>query len=95
MKGSDSIVSSGLSKSYQDVTALKPIDLDVPKHSSFAFPGPNGATGRARPIRRREVGNHGCTGSCGADWRRVLALRSYTHNRPDITGLDSRNRNRR
>ena len=42
MKGSDSIVfrTHGSSKSYKDVTALKPIDLYVPRHSIFAFLGP-------------------------------------------------------
>ena len=37
--------------------------------------GDAAARGGARPIRRGEVGIHGCAGSGGADWRRVLARR--------------------
>lgn len=33
----------GLSKTYQGVEALKPLDLAVPRHSIFGFLGPNGA----------------------------------------------------
>jgi ABC-2 type transport system ATP-binding protein len=33
----------GLSKSYKNVHALKPLDLKVPEKSIFAFLGPNGA----------------------------------------------------
>jgi ABC-2 type transport system ATP-binding protein len=45
MDTSDSMVISthGLSKSYQGVTALKSLDLKVPRHSIFGFLGPNGA----------------------------------------------------
>jgi ABC-2 type transport system ATP-binding protein len=37
------IQTNGLSKSYGDVYALKPIDLIVPKHAILGFLGPNGA----------------------------------------------------
>ena len=33
----------GLTKSYQEVDALKSLDLHVPDKSIFAFLGPNGA----------------------------------------------------
>ena len=39
-----SVISTrGLSKTYGDVTALRPLDLRVPKNSIFGFLGPNGA----------------------------------------------------
>ncbi|HSF80017.1 MAG TPA: ABC transporter ATP-binding protein [Anaerolineales bacterium] len=37
------IDTQGLSKTYKGVTALKSLDLKVPKHSIFGFLGPNGA----------------------------------------------------
>ena len=37
------INTQGLSKSYNGVQALKPLDLQVPKNSIFGFLGPNGA----------------------------------------------------
>jgi len=37
------INTKGLSKSYKNVDALKPLDLKVPEKSIFAFLGPNGA----------------------------------------------------
>jgi len=37
------IETEGLSKSYGDVTALKSLNLKVPKNSIFGFLGPNGA----------------------------------------------------
>jgi len=37
--------------------------------------GVSAVRGRARPIRRCEVGIHGWAGSSGADWRRGLARR--------------------
>jgi len=42
---SDSLVinTTNLSKSYDDVHALKALELKVPKHSIFGFLGPNGA----------------------------------------------------
>ena len=50
MHASDSLVIStyDLSKSYQGVNALQPLDLHVNRHSIFGFLGPNGA-GRAPP----------------------------------------------
>jgi ABC-2 type transport system ATP-binding protein len=45
MRTSETLVISthGLSKSYKGVTALKALDLQVPKNSIFGFLGPNGA----------------------------------------------------
>ncbi|GAB4574165.1 MAG: ABC transporter ATP-binding protein [Anaerolineae bacterium] len=45
MTASDSIViqTSGLSKSFGEVHALKDLNLTVPRHSIFGFLGPNGA----------------------------------------------------
>ncbi len=40
----------GLSKTYKGVTALKSLDLQVPKHSIFGFLGPNGA-GKSTAIK--------------------------------------------
>jgi len=40
----------GLSKSYQDVNALQPLDLHVARHSIFGFLGPNGA-GKSTTIK--------------------------------------------
>ncbi len=37
------ITTNGLSKSFGDVDALKPLDLTVTKHAIFGFLGPNGA----------------------------------------------------
>jgi ABC-2 type transport system ATP-binding protein len=37
------IDTQGLSKTYKQVNALKPLDLRVPKNSIFGFLGPNGA----------------------------------------------------
>jgi ABC-2 type transport system ATP-binding protein len=37
------IETSGLSKSFGDVQALRRVDLNVPRHSIFGFLGPNGA----------------------------------------------------
>ncbi len=37
------INTQGLSKTYKDITALKSLDLMVPKNSIFGFLGPNGA----------------------------------------------------
>jgi ABC-2 type transport system ATP-binding protein len=37
------IDTQGLSKTFKQVQALKPLDLRVPKHSIFGFLGPNGA----------------------------------------------------
>ena len=37
------IQTKGLSKSYGEVIGLKPLDLNVPRHSIFGFLGPNGA----------------------------------------------------
>ena len=37
------INTQGLSKSYGGVQALKPLDLQVPRHSIFGFLGPNGS----------------------------------------------------
>lgn len=37
------INTQGLSKSYNGVQALKPLDLNVPQHSIFGFLGPNGS----------------------------------------------------
>lgn len=37
------INTNGISKSFGDVTALKPVDLTVNKHAIFGFLGPNGA----------------------------------------------------
>ena len=41
--GSPVIHTQGLSKSYGDIHALKPLNLEVPKNSIFGFLGPNGA----------------------------------------------------
>jgi lipooligosaccharide transport system ATP-binding protein len=45
MQTSENLVIStqGLSKSYQGVNALQPLDLHVARHSIFGFLGPNGA----------------------------------------------------
>ena len=37
------IETHGLSKTYKEVSALKSLDLTVPKNSIFGFLGPNGA----------------------------------------------------
>jgi ABC-2 type transport system ATP-binding protein len=37
------IQTQGLSKSYEDIHALKALDLNVPRNSIFGFLGPNGA----------------------------------------------------
>src|SRR4051812_10043539 len=44
------IRTQGLSKSYQGVNALKPLDLHVARHSIFGFLGPNGA-GKSTTIK--------------------------------------------
>ena len=44
------IETHGLSKSYNDVDALKSLDLQVPKNSIFGFLGPNGA-GKSTAIK--------------------------------------------
>ena len=41
--GSPVIETHGLAKSYKDTEALRALDLCVPKHSIFAFLGPNGS----------------------------------------------------
>jgi len=45
MASSDSIVirTQGLSKSYKNVTALKPLDVKIPRNSIIGVLGPNGA----------------------------------------------------
>jgi ABC-2 type transport system ATP-binding protein len=45
MDSSEPIVieTTGLSKSYNGITALKNLDMKVPRHSIFGFLGPNGA----------------------------------------------------
>jgi ABC-2 type transport system ATP-binding protein len=52
MQASDNLVIStqGLSKSYQGVNALQPLDLHVARHSIFGFLGPNGA-GKSTTIK--------------------------------------------
>ena len=52
MQASDTLVIStqGLSKSYQGVNALQPLDLHVARHSIFGFLGPNGA-GKSTTIK--------------------------------------------
>ena len=52
MQAPDNLVISthGLSKSYQGVTALQPLDLHVARHSIFGFLGPNGA-GKSTTIK--------------------------------------------
>jgi ABC-2 type transport system ATP-binding protein len=52
MHTSDTLVISthGLSKTYQSVTALQPLDLQVARHSIFGFLGPNGA-GKSTTIK--------------------------------------------
>src|SRR5215213_337947 len=52
MQASNNLVIStqGLSKSYQGVNALKPLDLHVARHSIFGFLGPNGA-GKSTTIK--------------------------------------------
>ncbi|MES0360835.1 MAG: ABC transporter ATP-binding protein [Anaerolineales bacterium] len=40
---SNVIQTKGLSKSYEEIHALKELDLNVPKNSIFGFLGPNGA----------------------------------------------------
>jgi ABC-2 type transport system ATP-binding protein len=52
MHPSDSLVISthNLSKTYQGVTALQPLDLHVTRHSIFGFLGPNGA-GKSTTIK--------------------------------------------
>jgi ABC-2 type transport system ATP-binding protein len=37
------IRTTGLAKSYEEIQALKPLDMTVAKHSIFGFLGPNGA----------------------------------------------------
>ena len=37
------VKTTGLTKSYKGVNALKGLDLNVPKHSIFGFLGPNGS----------------------------------------------------
>ena len=41
--GTNVIRTQGLGKSYEEVHALKNLDLNVPKNSIFGFLGPNGA----------------------------------------------------
>ena len=41
--GSNVIQTQGLSKSFEEIHALKELDLNVPKNSIFGFLGPNGA----------------------------------------------------
>lgn len=43
LKNESIIQTHGLSKQFGKVTALKSVDLNVPKHSIFGFLGPNGA----------------------------------------------------
>lgn len=45
MSASDTLIidTQGLSKSYDEIQALKSLDLKVPQHSIFGFLGPNGA----------------------------------------------------
>ena len=45
MDSSDSIIirTEGLSKSYKNVTALKPLDVKIPRNSIIGVLGPNGA----------------------------------------------------
>ncbi len=43
MQSKLAIRTEGLSKTYNGTTALKSLDLKVPKHSIFGFLGPNGA----------------------------------------------------
>jgi ABC-type Na+ transport system ATPase subunit NatA len=52
MQTSENLVIStqGLSKSYQGVNALQPLDLQVARHSIFGFLGPNGA-GKSTTIK--------------------------------------------
>jgi ABC-2 type transport system ATP-binding protein len=52
MQVSDNLVirTQGLSKSYQGVNALQPLDLHVARHSIFGFLGPNGA-GKSTTIK--------------------------------------------
>jgi ABC-2 type transport system ATP-binding protein len=52
MQAPDTLVIStqGLSKSYQGVNALQPLDLHVARHSIFGFLGPNGA-GKSTTIK--------------------------------------------
>jgi ABC-2 type transport system ATP-binding protein len=52
MQASESLVinTQGLSKSYQGVNALQPLDLRVARHSIFGFLGPNGA-GKSTTIK--------------------------------------------
>jgi len=52
MQASENLVISthGLSKSYQGVNALQPLDLHVARHSIFGFLGPNGA-GKSTTIK--------------------------------------------
>ncbi len=52
MDASNNLVISthGLSKTYQGVNALKPLDLHVARHSIFGFLGPNGA-GKSTTIK--------------------------------------------
>src|SRR5215216_576244 len=52
MQASENLVihTQGLSKSYQGVNALQPLDLQVARHSIFGFLGPNGA-GKSTTIK--------------------------------------------
>jgi ABC-2 type transport system ATP-binding protein len=52
MQASENLVIStqGLSKTYQGVNALQPLDLHVARHSIFGFLGPNGA-GKSTTIK--------------------------------------------
>jgi ABC-2 type transport system ATP-binding protein len=52
MQTSDNLVirTQGLSKTYQGVNALQPLDLQVARHSIFGFLGPNGA-GKSTTIK--------------------------------------------
>ena len=43
MQSNLAIRTEGLSKTYNETTALKTLDLKVPEHSIFGFLGPNGA----------------------------------------------------
>ena len=50
MAGQPVIVTQGLSKTYEEVTALKGLDLNVGQNSIFGFLGPNGA-GKTTALR--------------------------------------------
>ena len=44
------IVTRGLTRSFEEITAVKSLDLEVPRGSVYGFLGPNGA-GKATTIR--------------------------------------------